>query len=302
MAAFLRIFMMISLAAGIVIPAVAQELNCVVEINTDNIEGTGRSVFESLKQTVSDYMNETKFSDAVFAENEKIDCRLYLTVMEYSGTRIKGELQMQLSRPVYNTNYTTSLLNYRDTKVEFDYREGEPLVFNRTSENSNLEALLNFYAYLFLGMDFDSFSPRGGDAFYEQAKSVVNRAQSAGEPGWRMFEDNRNRASLLGAFTEPSNAGIRDILYKYHRKGLDEMATGVDKGRSEISASLDILKGIASSNPMSFVIPLFGDMKLDELVNVYSKAPESERMKVYSLLQEIYPTENERLEKIKNPE
>ncbi|MDE7509261.1 MAG: DUF4835 family protein, partial [Muribaculaceae bacterium] len=151
----------------------AQELRCQVEVNSQKIEGTNKSVFETLKSSIADYMNENRFSTATFAPTEKIDCRLYLTVSEYENDRIKGDLQVQLSRPVYNSTYTTTLLNFKDSKIDFEYREGDPLTFNETSQQSNLTAILDYYAYLFLGIDFDSFSPMGGQQFFDKAQSVV---------------------------------------------------------------------------------------------------------------------------------
>lgn len=279
-----------------------QEFRCEVEVNSQQVEGTNKSVFDALKEAVSTYMNETKFSNAQFSPNEKIECRLFLTVGEYTDDRIKGELQLQLSRPVYNSTYTTTLFNFRDTKVEFDYREGDPLVFNENSVDSNLTAILDFYAYLFLGIDFDSFSPSGGQQFYDKAASVVQMAQSSGEIGWRTFEDTKNRSAVLNSYTDTNTAGIRKLLYDYHRKGLDEMVTSPDKGRAVITESLKELQKIADSAPMSVGLSLFRDSKLDELVNVYSKAPASERETAYDILQPIFPTESERLDKIKKGE
>ena len=162
----------------IALPAKGQELNCTVEVNSQQVEGTNKSVFEALQEAVSTYMNETKFSNAIFSPNEKIECRLFLTVKEYTDDRIKGELQLQLSRPVYNSSYTTTLFNFRDTKVEFGYREGDPLIFNENTVENNLTAILDYYAYLFLAIDFDSFSPKGGQPFYDRAQSFVQQAQS----------------------------------------------------------------------------------------------------------------------------
>lgn len=291
-------------AAGIIISdtASAQELNCTVEVNSSSVEGTYKSVFDALQSSISDYMNETKWSNATFSPNEKIECRFFLTVKEYKDDRVKGDIQVQLSRPVYNSTYTTTLLNFRDTKVEFDYSEGDPLVFSETSIESNLTALLNYYAYLFLALDFDSFSPGGGQQFYDKAASVVQMAQSGGEIGWRTFEDNKNRAAVLNSFTESNTSAVRDMIYQYHRKGLDEMVTSPDKGRAVITESLSALKTVADNAPMSVALSLFRDAKLDELVNIYSKAPEEERKNVYDLLQPIYPTDTERLEKIRKPE
>lgn len=277
----------------------AQELNCTVEVNSQQVEGTNKSVFDALQEGMSTYMNETKFSNAVFSPNEKIECRLFLTVKEYTDDRIKGELQLQLSRPVYNSTYTTTLFNFRDTKVEFGYREGDPMIFNENTVENNLTAILDYYAYLFLAIDFDSFSPKGGQPFYDRAQSVVQQAQSIGEVGWRTFEDTKNRAAVLSSYTDTNTSGIRNLLYDYHRKGLDEMVTSPDKGRAVITESLKELKTIADNSPMSVALSLFRDSKLDELVNIYSKAPSTERETAYDILQPIYPTESERLDKIK---
>lgn len=280
----------------------AQELLCTVDINTSSIEGTNKSVFETLKEAISDYYNETKWTNAVFSPNERIECRFFLTVKEYTNDRIKGELQVQLSRPVYNSTYTTTLFNFKDTKIEFDYREGEPLVFNDNVWSNNLTGILDFYAYLFLALDFDSFSPLGGQPYFDKAASVVQQAQSSGEIGWRTFEDTKNRSALLNAFTDNNTSMLRDMLYQYHRKGLDEMVTSPDKGRASITESLSALKSVYDHAPMSVGLSVFRDAKLDELVNVYSKAPQTERDAVYDLLQPIYPTDRDRLEKIKKPE
>lgn len=294
-----RILGLIFLFIGLVPAAQAQELNCTVEVNSQQVEGTNKNVFDALQEGISTYMNETKFSNAIFSPNEKIECRLFLTVKEYADDRIKGELQLQLSRPVYNSSYTTTLFNFRDTKVEFGYREGDPLIFNENTVENNLTAILDYYAYLFLAIDFDSFSPKGGQPFYDRAQSVVQQAQSIGEVGWRTFEDTKNRAAVLSSYTDTNTAGIRNLLYNYHRKGLDEMVTSPDKGRAVITESLKELKTVADNSPMSVALSLFRDAKLDELVNIYSKAPSSERETAYDILQPIYPTESERLDKIK---
>lgn len=279
--------------------AAAQELRCNVEVNSQKIEGTNKSVFETLKQSIADYLNENKFSTATFSPTEKIECTFYLTVSEYENDRIKGDIQLQLSRPVYNSTYTTTLFNFKDNKVEFEYREGDPLVFNETTQQSNLTAILDFYAYLFLALDFDSFSPEGGQVFYDKAQAVVQAAQSSGEVGWKAFEDTKNRAAVLSAFSDANTSGMRKLLYDYHRKGLDEMVTSPDKGRATITESLKELQTVYKNAPMSVALSIFRDSKLDELVNLYSKAPSSEREEAYEILQPIYTTDIERLEKIK---
>lgn len=278
----------------------AQELNCKVEINSDQVEGTYKQVFTTLEQAMNEYMNTNIFTNNQFGANEKIDCRLFFTVKEYTDGKISGDLQVQSSRPVYNSTYTTTLLNFKDTKIDFNYMENEPLVFALDRMESQITAILNFYAYLILALDYDSFSPRGGEPYFERLKTIVQQAQSSGEGGWKAFEDTKNRSAVLGAFTDQATQALRDMMYDYHRRGLDEMSVSPDKGRAKISESLNVIGDIYSAAPMSVGLSMFKDAKFDELVNIYSKAGAEERTKVYNILQEIYPTEQERLEKIKN--
>ena len=172
-------------------------------------------------------------------------------------------------------------------------------MFSENSMESQITAILNFYAYLFLAVDFDSFSRRGGQPFYDRLAMIVQMAQSSGEAGWKAFEDNKNRSAVLSAFTDQSTQGIRDLLYEYHRTGLDEMSVGPDKGRANITKTLSNLSTIYRANPMSVALSMFKDAKLDELVNIYSQAPVNEREKVYDLLSPIYPTETKQLDEIK---
>lgn len=279
----------------------AQELKATVEFNTDMIQGTNKDVFEALRQAIDDYLNTTRFSKAQIASNERIECRLMFTVSEYADDRIKAELTLQSSRPVYNSSYNSTLLNLKDSKVEFDYRLGEPLVYNEMEPENNLTAILDYYANLVMAVDFDSFSSHGGDPFYERLSALVQRQQSSTDPGWRTFEDNRNRAAVLASFTDVSTSPIRDLIYTYHRRGLDEMSTSPDKGRAAITESLSALTKVQNADPMSVALTIFRDTKLDELVNIYSKSPQNEREGVAKLLLDIYPTDKSRIDEIKNP-
>lgn len=279
--------------------AAAQELNCQVTFNTDQIEGTNKQVFETLQQAVSEYMNTTVFTNAQFAANEKIDCRMFFTIKEYKDDTFTGDLQVQSTRPVYNSSYTTTLINFKDTKLEFAYRENEPLVYSVNNMESQLTAILNFYAFLFLAVDFDSFAPNGGEPYFERLQQIVQMAQSSGESGWKAFEDTKNRSAVLSGFTDAATSGIRKLLYDYHRTGLDNMSVSVDKGRAAVTESLGEIEKIYKGAPMSVMLSMFKDAKFDELVNIYSKAPAEERTKIYNLLQPIYPTEEKRLDEIK---
>lgn len=281
--------------------AFAQELNCEVEINSSKIQNANKEVFTTLQQAISEYMNTTKWTDAQFGNNEKIQCKLFLTVNTYDdgSGKMTGDLQIQSQRPVYNSSYTTTIINFKDTKVEFTYEQNEPLVYSEQDMQSNLTAILNFYAFMIIGMDFDTFSMRGGDPYYEKAANVVRMAQSSGESGWKAFEDTKNRSAVLSAYTDKATSGIREVLYNYHRLGLDQMVVSADKGRQVITQSLEILKKIYDVAPMSVCLSMFKDAKLDELVNVYSKANLTEKASVYETLYPLWPTEQARLDKIK---
>lgn len=279
--------------------AAAQELNCRVEVNSDKITGTNKSVFTTLQEAITSYMNDTKFTAAQYSPIEKIDCTLFFTIKEYDGDKMTGDLQVQATRPAYNASYTTNLINFRDSKVEFTYSEGEPLTFNETNMESQLTAILNFYAYLIIAIDTDSFAPRGGEAAWDRVKTIVQQAQSSGETGWRAFDDNKNRAAVLSAYTDPSTQQLRDMVYKYHREGIDQMSVSPDKGRAAITESLETLKNIYNVAPMSVGLSMFRDSKLDELVNVYTKGSQEERDRVVEILSSLYPTDQDRIQKIK---
>ena len=303
-----RFFFMMLLALISVIPAIADdeatELNCEVEVNSDKVTNGSKDVFNELKQAITDYMNTTKWTNATFGTNEKIYCKLMLTVSSWDDATglMKGDLQIQSQRPVFNSSYTTTLINFKDNKVDFTYFTGQQLVFSELEMEDNLTAILNFWAYMIIAMDFDSFELNGGDPYYEKAAQVVRLAQSTGESGWKAFEDIANRSAVLSAFTENQTAPIRQVLYDYHRMGLDQMVVTVDKGRSAITHTLENLGKIYDVAPMSVCLTMFKNAKLDELINVYSKANMSEKETVYEMLYQVYPSETNRLDQIKKSE
>lgn len=295
----LRIAACILLAAS-ALTVHSQELNCDVDVNTSAIQGTNTSIFESFKENVREYLNNTKFSSAQFAPNEKINCKILFTITEFKdNSEMIGDLQIQASRPVYNSSYTTPVINFRDTNIDFTYSDGQVLTHTEGIWDSQLTAILDYYANLVLAMDFDSFSPRGGEPFWEQIGGIVQMGQSSGESGWKAFEDNKNRAAVYTAFTQPSTSVLRDINYEYHRKGLDEMTVSPDKGRAAITKAMENLDKVFKLAPMSVGLSMFKDAKLDEIVNLYTKSSTTERQSVYELMQRLYPTETRRLDMLK---
>lgn len=294
-----HLYAFLTILLAMAFPMASQELNCRVEVNSDQISGTNKSVFNTLQEAIREYMNDTKFTSAQFSPVEKIECTLFLTVKEVNDNVMSGDLQIQAIRPVYNSTYTTTLLNFKDSKIEFSYQEGEPLTFSENTMESQLTAILNFYAYLIMAIDFDSFSKRGGQQLFERLENIVQLAQSSGESGWKAFEDTKNRAAVLGVFTDPSTSQIRDMTYEYHRTGLDEMSVSPDKGRAAITGSLEYLKKVYDVAPMSVGLSMFRDAKMDELVNIYTKGTQDERDRVVEILSSLYPTDQDRIRKIK---
>jgi len=299
--ALILILAALACALTVVADDEATELNCEVEVNSDKITSGSKDIFNELKQSVTDYMNMTKWTNATFGTNEKINCKLMFTLSSWDQATgvMQGDLQIQSQRPVFNSSYTTAIINFRDTKISFSFETGQQLVFSELEMEDNLTAILNFWAYMIIAMDFDSFELHGGDPYYERAAQVVRLAQTSSESGWKAFEDNTNRNAVLSAFTDNQTAPIRQMLYDYHRMGLDQMVVTVDKGRSAITHTLENLGKIYEVAPMSVCLAMFKDAKLDELINVYSKANTSEKESVYEMLYQVYPSETTRLEEIK---
>ena len=279
----------------------ATELNFTIDINIESLSNASRDVFNELKKDIEEYMNTTKWTNAIFSTNEKIVCKMVLILTKWDSNtgEMEGALEVHSERPIYNSSITTPILNFKDTKVNFKYEIGQTLVFSEMNMEDNLTAILNFWAYMVIGMEFDTFELKGGDPYYERAAQVVRLAENTGEKGWRAFEDNTNRNAVLSAFTETKTDPIRQMLYDYHRMGLDQMAVTVDKGRATITHTLENLGKIYEVAPLSVCLAMFKDAKLDELINIYSKANMTEKENVYEMLYQVYPSETTRLERIK---
>lgn len=291
---------LVAFAAAVAV-ALCSELNCKVEVNVSRTETMPSDVARQLQEAVAEYVNTTSFTELRIAPGERIECRIFFDVQSYADDKVSAVLTVQSTRPVYDSSYTTTLLNVRDAEVEFPYSPGQPLVFARDAIDSELTALLDFYVYLILAVDADSFAPEGGTPFYGVASQIVTLARSSGGKGWRAIDSPRNRASLLAALTEPPTAAFRTLLYDYHRRGLDVMTVSPEKGRATIGQTLQRLRDMVSQSPMTPLAALMRDAKLDELVGLYSKASDDERREAAALLTALWPSESEAMEKIKNP-
>jgi len=279
----------------------AQELNCKVNINYSKIQGTNTQVFKTLETALTEFINDRKWTSAQYTVAEKISCSMNITVKEHTEDgAFKCELLVQANRPVYNASYNTTLFNFKDVNFNFTYLEFDPLELRENQIDSNLTAVIAYYAYLIIGMDMDSMAPLGGTDVLRTAESIVTAAQTMSEAGWKAFDDNRNRHGIITDYLDEQMKPYRQMVYDYHRMGLDEMAQNADRGRVKITVALEELKKAKENKPMSVLPQLFTEIKKDELVNVYSKGMQAEKEQVYTMLVDINPALSTEWDKIKS--
>ena len=276
-----------------------QEFRCNVSVSSSRVEGTYKQVFESMRTDIYEFMNNRKWSDNVFTTDERIECTIFIQITDQISTdEFKGTMQVQLNRPVFNSSYTSPLLNIKDNDIQFRYVEFQTMEFDETSNSNALTNLLAYYADIILGFDYDTYSPLGGSAYFQKARDIVNRSQNAREKGWRAFEGNFNRFWLIENLTNKAYGPFRELLYRYHRLGLDLMADKPDIGRSEIADVLKNMQRVYRSKPDTYINRLFFDAKSDELVNVFSKGSTDEKGRVMVILTECDPSNSGKYEKI----
>ncbi|TCO08885.1 type IX secretion system protein PorD [Natronoflexus pectinivorans] len=294
-----RAALMVLLMFIISYPLAAQELRARVQVVAPGVQGTNRAVFETLQTSIMEFLNGQQWTEHKFNPEERIDCTILINIREVIGSdEFRGTIQIQARRPVYNSSYNTPLLNYLDQNLHFRYIEYETLVYNPSNIESNLVAILAYYAYIVLGFDYDSFSQRGGTPYFQRAEQIVNMMQNARESGWRSFESQRNRYWLVENLLNEHHTPLRNAFYQYHRRGLDMMADRVDEGRSNIASSLELLQRVHRQRPNSFALGFFFDAKSEELVNIFSNSPSMERGRVVNLLSEVDPTNSDKYQQI----
>lgn len=295
----------LSLLALLLLPfatAGAQELNCKVNIIHTQIQGTNDAVFETLETAVSEFMNNRAWTELQFAPAERIDCTMNITIRQYKPAEntFTGELLFQLSRPVYGSAYSTTVFSMRDGNFNFTYKEFDPLEWNINTMDNNLTAMLAYYAYLFIGMDLDTFSPLGGTDVLRVAENIVSNAQTMNETGWKAFDDKRNRHGIISDYMDGALEPFRQLMYRYHRLGLDEMQANADRGRTAVTEAIDLLSEAHANKPLSDLPLIFTDYKRDELVNIYrGHGTEAERNHVYDTLSELNASQNREWTKIR---
>ena len=281
----------------------SQELLAKVNINHSKIQGTDASVFENLKQTLEQFVNERQWTELQFQENERISCNFNITVDKYVQAENQFECSaiIQANRPVYNSAYTTTIYNNTDKDFQFTFVQFDQLNFNDETVDNQLTALMAYYAYLIIGIDLDTFAPMGGSDILQRCMYLVNNAQDLGYPGWKSFEDSRNRFAIINDYLDEAMRPFRQLQYDYYRKGLDEMANNVERGRTEVTTALENgLKKAHEEKPLSLVPQIWTDYKKDELANIYKgKGTQKEKETVYDILFSINASQNNTWEKIK---
>lgn len=273
----------------------AQELRCTVTINSDQIQGTNKELFNTLKQSIEEYVNSLRWTNMTYQEKERIECSMLLVVKSVQDDMFNCEFTCQSRRPVWGTTYSTPLLNIKDNNFAFRYQEYDRLDYQQSTFTTNLTALLAYYCYLIIGHDMDSFSKLGGTPYFQACESIVNAAQSASletaeAAGWKAFESNRNRYALINNLMDEAFKKYRLFYYEYHRHGLDEMVNNVANGRARIAKEIAVLKEAYNARPGTYVINTFLDAKNDELVNIFEQGTSDEKKQVHALLMLIDPT------------
>lgn len=276
----------------------AQELNCRVQINTDQIGGTDKAVYESFKNNLTEFLNTQHWTELIFGRQEKIDCGFMFIFQKTEDNVHTVELQIQSRRPVFNASYVSPILNLRQS-LEFEYQEGQTLEYNPNNISDNLTATIVFWVYFIMGMDFDTFSPKGGEFFFQQAQHIVTQAQGSLGDNWKAHADDNNCWSWMDAITNETQQVYRQLAYQYHRLGLDMMYDNMEEARANVGKALTLLESVKNNDARSPLLSNFSDAKLDEVIQIYSKAPQKEKDSIYDLLVQLYPGQSGRIEAIK---
>jgi hypothetical protein len=292
---------MLMAALSILPPGVSgQELNCTVQILSSQVQSSDKRAFQTLQKAIYEFMNTRKWTNDQFRAEERIECSILINITKWNKLDLwEGTMQVQVRRPVFNSSYNSRILNVNDHDCIFNYLEYEPLEFSESTHISNLTSMLAFYAYIIIGIDYDSYSPNGGTIYFQKAQSVVNNAQAAPEPGWKAFENNKkNKYNLVENILNEIYSPFRGCLYQYHRQGLDVMVDDVNSGRLTILESMESLMPIHIRQRSSYILQVLFDAKADEIVKLFTEAPPDEQARVIKLLNKIDPANTTKYAKI----
>ena len=293
-------------ASGFLMPCnkvAAQELNARITINHSQIQGTDHAVFDELQQTLTQFVNDRQWTALQFQKNERIPCSFNITVTKYdkSTNMFTCKAVIQATRTAYNSSYNTTIYSNQDNDFNFEYAQFDQLNFNEEAVDNQLTALMAYYAFLMIGINLDTFAPMGGEDVLQRCMNLANNCQNLNFPGWKAFDNDRNRFAIINDYLDGAMKPFRQLQYDYYRNGLDEMATNADRGRTNISTAIEEnLKKCHEDRPMSLLPQIWTDYKRDELANIYKgKGTQKEKEQVYEILFGINASQNNAWQQIK---
>lgn len=266
----------------------AQELNCTITVNSDQLSQGDLPIFKTLERSLNDFVNKNKWSNRAFKESERVNAQMFIIITKYESNRFEGTIQIQSSRPVYNTSYETSVFNYKDNDLSFEYIEFEPLVFNENVYESNLVGVIAYYINIILGMDADTFSLEGGSDHYRMAQQITTQAQGTNYKGWDATE-NRSRFVLIDDLMSNTYREYRVAMYNYHRKGLDILSDNNSTGKQVIAGVMKLFETMQKRRPNAFLTQTFFDAKNEEIQNIFSDGPKVDIVKLKETLNNVAP-------------
>ncbi len=285
----IRLFTILSLCLWTVL-SFGQELKCKVNIVTPKLQNTDPKVFDNLKSTIETFMNQQKWTDDVFENDERINVNISLTISGENGANsFKGELSIQALRPVYGSNYETPILNHLDKHFNFSYEQFQPIQYTKNQYNDNLTSMMAFYAYFILGLDYDTFSPYGGDPYFQTAQEIITTLPKSlqDEDGWAQKFGLRNRNWMLESTLNPKCRGFRQAMYDYHRQGLDVMAANAELGRKNMAKAVALIDQAYQSYPQAMIIQMFMNSKGLEMVEIFKESNFTEKQQIYNTLNKL---------------
>ena len=268
----------------------AQELNCTITVNADQVNQTNRQIFGTLERALNDFVNKSQWTNRIYKENEKVNARMFITVTDFASDRFSANIQIQSSRPVFNTSYESPIFNYKDNQFNFRYIEFQPLVYNPNVFDSNLVGVISYYVYIILGLDADTFALEGGTEFYKEAQQIVTQAQGSNFSGWRQTaSDNRTRFELVDNLLSNTFREYRIAMYNYHRKGLDILGDNNSTGKQVIAGSMRLFETLTQRRPNAFLIQTFFDAKSEEIQDIFSDGPKVDIVALKETLNKVAP-------------
>ena len=278
----------------------SQQLNCTVNVNADKAASTNKQIFKTLEKSLTEFVNKTDWTGATYKQEEKINCSMFITVTAYDSNQFTATIQVQSSRPIYNSTYSSPVLNFNDKDFSFRYTEFENLTFNPANFDSNLISVIAFYSYVIIGMDGDTFSKQGGSKYLESAQDISNVAISGGYKGWSQSDGNQNRYFLINDMLSTTFSPFRDALYEYHFEGLDLMHKDLSTAKTKIKDAINTLAKINATRPNAFLTRVFFDAKSDEIVSIYSAGPAMDLRDLIENLNAISPLNSSKWAGIRN--